>query len=477
MGGPSVAVQQLMPLGNGQVLALGTFGGYGGSVSSALVRINADGTADPTYKPLPDPAVSVNLGPGALRADGTAYLTSLINVPGLGNGYYLHRFFGDGSRDTSFNPFVFGNISFIEAAPDGSVFLAGAFTQVNGVSAPGIARVLPDGNVDPAFNAPAAGITGVNRVLAQPNGKLIVMGSFSGATGLFPSAGVARLNGDGSVDRVFSFIAGIGSSSVNSAALFPDGRVVIGGGFTQVNGVARASLAILQGDSIDPAFTLRPFGGTVPQGTNVGSYVVVITNSSGAVTSAPVLVSAPDHPGVLITNWASGIVSGAANFTDVLALPDGKFFVAGNNIFGNAPYFNRLNSDGSVDAGFNAGLASGVGTGNLGKMALTPGNGRIYLQRAAALQRHNATNGTLDASFNFRGISGTAVPGIADFAVAPDGKVVIGGSFTNYGGFPVTHIARLNPEGTFDGGFYPSLPNSVTAGCWSAIPSTAAPRV
>src|SRR5450432_4834626 len=52
--------------------------------------------------------------------------------------------------------------------------------------------------------------------------------------------------------------------------------------------------------------------------------------------------------------------------------------------------------------------------------------------------------------------------------VQQDGKILIGGAFTNLfpnGGGPITrnHIARLNPDGTLDTAFNPNADNDVTS--------------
>jgi hypothetical protein len=44
---------------------------------------------------------------------------------------------------------------------------------------------------------------------------------------------------------------------------------------------------------------------------------------------------------------------------------------------------------------------------------------------------------------------------ISTVAVQDDGKILIGGSFTNFGGQPYRGIARLNPNGSVDASFDP----------------------
>lgn len=46
--------------------------------------------------------------------------------------------------------------------------------------------------------------------------------------------------------------------------------------------------------------------------------------------------------------------------------------------------------------------------------------------------------------------------------VQPDGKILVGGSFTNIGGSNRNHLARLNADGTLDT-FNPNVNNTVHA--------------
>ncbi|HBE34377.1 MAG TPA: hypothetical protein DD990_24555, partial [Cyanobacteria bacterium UBA11368] len=62
---------------------------------------------------------------------------------------------------------------------------------------------------------------------------------------------MARLNGDGSVDTSFNPGTGI-NGSVNAIALGSDGKPLVGGYFSTVNGTTRNSIARLNGDgSVD----------------------------------------------------------------------------------------------------------------------------------------------------------------------------------------------------------------------------------
>ena len=76
-------------------------------------------------------------------------------------------------------------------------------------------------------------------------------------------------------------------------------------------------------------------------------------------------------------------------------------------------------------------------------------------QPRSCIGRLNA-DGTLDTGFN-PGAGGLAYHGVQCLAVQPDGKIVVGGNFETLGGQPRRCIGRLNSDGTVDPSFNPGL--------------------
>ena len=88
----------------------------------------------------------------------------------------------------------------------------------------------------------------------QPDGKVLIGGSFTSVNGTNRNR-IARLNADGSLDS--SFNPGTGANgAVRAIVVQPDGNVLIGGNFTTVNGVLRPYVARLYGDSVAPSMNI-----------------------------------------------------------------------------------------------------------------------------------------------------------------------------------------------------------------------------
>ncbi len=111
------------------------------------------------------------------------------------------------------------------------------------------------GDVDPTFTAGVGTSVNVDvrAVAVQPDGKVIIGGLFTQVNGVARGR-VARLNADGTLDTTFdTSIVGF-DISVRAVAIQSDGKVIIGG-HTTVNGVTRNGIARLNADgTLDTTF-------------------------------------------------------------------------------------------------------------------------------------------------------------------------------------------------------------------------------
>ena len=176
------------------------------------------------------------------------------------------------ARDTTFSPeFVNSTVEKILVLPDGTSLLGGWFSVLQDAAftvynRSGITLIQSNGTVDPTFadEGGATGGGGFNRledIARQPDGKVIVVGEFTTFNGQSRNR-IARLNADGTLDT--SFNVGTGANGTVAAMLVqPDGKIIIGGYFTQYNGAARGLLARLNADgTLDTSFVPLTFGST-----------------------------------------------------------------------------------------------------------------------------------------------------------------------------------------------------------------------
>ncbi len=89
----------------------------------------------------------------------------------------------------------------------------------------------------------------IGAIALQPDGKILVGGGLTEIGGV-PRSKLARLNEDGSVDASF---APNPDNWALSLVVQPDGRILVGGQFTQIGGRARSNLVRLGYGSPAPA--------------------------------------------------------------------------------------------------------------------------------------------------------------------------------------------------------------------------------
>jgi len=285
-------------------------------------------------------------------------------------------------------------------------------------------------------------------IAIQADGKVVITGNFS-EVGSDIRHGVARLNADGSVDETFGDATP--DSEVLAVAVQPDGRLLIGGGFTTVGGQPRHSLARLNADgTLDASFADPGFNGAIwsiavqPDGrilaggtfTLIGSHA---QNYFARLDANGAFDATFADPGLCCDPLVNTIALQANG--DVLI--GGAFSQAGgvNDHF----YFARFSSSGVFDPSFPAASFAP----QPGALMVAP-DGPIYLSNnGTGTMLKLEANGAPDGTFNSAVTDGE----IFSFALQPNGKILIGGTFANAGGAPHHALARLNADGSLDASF------------------------
>jgi PKD repeat protein len=155
-----------------------------------------------------------------------------------------------GVVDTAFNPNASGNVSVvIPSADPGSVYVAGSFTSIGGVTRSRVARInVADGSVVSAFNAGT--INAQVRDLRLVNGRLYIAGDFATVAGQSRSrlAAVDPTTGalHASPNLPFAGTHNGGGTNILKIDVTPDGgRVLAIGNFTSVAGQDRHQIALI----------------------------------------------------------------------------------------------------------------------------------------------------------------------------------------------------------------------------------------
>ncbi|MFO1499938.1 MAG: immunoglobulin domain-containing protein [Verrucomicrobiota bacterium] len=340
--GADNGISALIVQPDGKIVVGGEFTHFDGVARNRIARLNENGSLDPSFDPgsgLDGTRTPVVLGLELQNDSRILVAGSFTTVAGT-ERHHLARLETTGKLDASFDPkFEEGSgkwVFNVKVQNDGQIIAAGVFTKINGVIRSGIARFSGSGVLDTSFDAKfdefsavaaldllgnerivigglfVNAVTGefasvaalnsdgsyvpgfrretppdeqVNSVAVQGNGKILLGGYFKTIAGVARN-GIARLNSDGGLDGSFDPGLGVsGGSKTGLLTVFPqsDGKVMIGGDFTTVNRTARRGIARLFGEAeaINPVvITAEPTGQTVCAGASV-------TLSVGATGTGP----------------------------------------------------------------------------------------------------------------------------------------------------------------------------------------------
>ena len=349
---------------------------------------------------------------------------------GIDTDFALTRNNSDGTLDSSFGTAGIATTDLggaddqaFDAAllPDNGIVAVGR-TDALGIlkTAFGVVRYLPDGTPNPNFGTGGIVTTPIfgkgavaNAVGVQPDGKIVVAGFATNASGVDSDFALVRYNPDGSLDTTFgtggivTTDLGTQDDDARAVAIQPDGKIVVVGNTSDNIALARYK----PDGSLDPTFGSA--GVTISAlGTNVANGVALTSNGGiriAGTRGGDFMVAGFDANGALDPTFGSGGVvttdiSGGDDFAEDLTVDAaGRIIVVGratsSTILDMA--LARYTADGTLDTTF-------------------------------------ATNGIITADFHGRGEFGE------DVAVDSQGRIVAAG-YTANGADIEFALMRANP--------------------------------
>jgi uncharacterized delta-60 repeat protein len=463
------AISKIIIQPDGKILICGSFTSFNGTTTRGLTRLNADGTVDAAF--------NINLGLGAdlnifgmdLQPDGKIILGgSFTSFNGLAVGRII-RLNSTGTIDATFNNaktgFVNGIVQVIKYNAIDGIYVAGSFTgDYNGEVAKLNRLILlqPNGAINTGFDnvtgLPSSTFYTIEKAI---DGQIFLGGSFT-TYDATPRGRLLKVNNKGVLDIDFMSSGGVGASgNVLKVISLSSKKVMIFGSFTNFNGNAVGRIARLNEDgSLDTTFN---FGGTgftsnvrAAVELSDGSFIVggdfaKYNTSLGTTTRNKILKI--DANGVLDTSFDPNM---NGNVYSIAIDASGKILVGGNFTTVGGVSRNRLvrlNSDGTLDVAFAADVDANVDVilpeTTSSKIII---GGRFLNFNGVPvtyLVRINS-DGSLDASFNNSNGPNNFVYSLARQSL---GELLVGGSFTTFGGFSKRRFVRLTDAGAIDGAF------------------------
>lgn len=480
------AVRSIAAQADGRIFLGGDFQNLGTDARRGIALVNADGSLVTAF----DAGANGNVGGIALQADGKILVTGGFGTIGTQSRNFVARLSGypapqaltvpstirvqwlrsGGPELTSvfFNQSNDGGISWtglgygtriaggweitgVNLLTSDTVNAVGRTASGGGNGSSGLVETVATFPVlDPDFLPNPDGA--VFAMAMQPDGQIVAGGSFSDLDGS-PRANLARVGFDGVLDPGFTAST---DSSVRSIAVLNDGRLLIAGTFTLVNSASKVGLARLNPDgSTDLTFTIdvdaavncllvQPDGKILLGGA--------FSQCGGAARNRLARLNAD---GTLDATFDPGVTGNAVH--SLARQQNGDILIGGDftQVVGtNRNNLARINATGSLDVSFDPNV-----NGAVFAMVVQPGSGKITLGGGFSLVGTTARNffarvlssGAVDAGFD------PAPNGLVQTLVLQaDGKLVVGGEFDQLAGLARHKVARLNADDTVDGGFDPN---------------------
>lgn len=304
-------------------------------------------------------------------------------------------------------PLAFG----LAVQPDGRIVVAGYFDAVNGQPTPSLARLQPDGQLDPTL---VSGFSGppnaLGALLLQPREWMLASGPFASSPFL------ARYLPTGAMEPIDQFgpLTGLMVRQLSGAVLLPQ----------------------FVGPGLSTFYRLTP---------------------AGALDENYHLDVSQDLSALAVQRDGKVLLAGAL---DELYQDNVPYPVSG---------LARLNADGTVDAAFAPqvreegggwrGWVELIAVQEDGKILITGYFGEVNGVRCPGMARLHP-DGSVDTNFN----ASLSPPGFAlvrSMVIQADGKIILGGNFGEVNGQPIRWLARLHPDGSLDTSFRPAVDGPV----------------
>jgi uncharacterized delta-60 repeat protein len=293
------------------------------------------------------------------------------------------------------------------------------------------------------------------KLVVQEDNKIIIGGAFTTLNGSAVKP-LIRLNEDGTVDNTFQCAI----DEVTSFDLQSDGKLVA---------ITDSYFVRLNADgTLDGSFS---FGNYVPS----YSPIAIGPNDEIYYVSYSILFKVLKD-GADDNTFLSGTGTTDGSISSIDVQDDGKILLGGyfttyNGFTSNSIV--RVNTDGTVDEGFNVGVGP---TGQIHKLLVRENNNIII---GGQFWSYNNETGSLielnpDGSLH-KNIAYVTINDITSITETPDSKIVIGGTFTSVNYQHVYHIARFTADHILDATFLPQVsyanPNSmrISAGQGGAV--------
>jgi uncharacterized delta-60 repeat protein len=445
---------------DGKLIVGGDFTTYSGSASNFLVRINTNGTRDTTFTS----ALNSSVYTAAVQSDGKIVIGGAFGTVSAVSVPRLARLNSDGTRDTTWNPGSAGASNIVrdlKIQSDGKILAVGDFTLYSGSARNYIVRTETSGAIDSTFNVGTGLGNQAFNVHIQSDGKIITAGGFASYSGSSNNY-IVRINSNGTKDTTFTIGTGF-NQTVYISSLQPDGKIIAGGVFTSYSGSSNNYIARVNSNGTkDNTFNVGT-GLDINWTAGVTNAISYDTGNNIYLTSDNVTYSGSIVPrifklksdGTFDTTYNAG--AGLNRFGLANVVSGSRLYTAGtftNYKAAGATGITMISDSATLSSSFNPGIGFNNDVWAITKQS----TGRIIVGGAFTNYSGSSririvglnSNGTIDSGFNVGTAGATNI--VYALATQTDDKIIVGGQFTTYSGSSTstTRLMRLNINGNQD---------------------------
>lgn len=432
-----------------------------------IQRYNTDGSTDSSFTTINGISGPPDTTEISLLPDGKIFVAGNFQTYEGVTEHYITKRNADGSWDSSFDRGS-GNgadNTITKAIPlnNGQILISGYFDHYNETPSRHIAKLLPDGEIDPGFSVGTGFDDEVSFISETSSGKILVAGSFNTYNNI-PSKHIVLLNPDGTIDSSFQSGSGFVSSSGGSGSgitalqILSNGKILVSGSFVSYRGTPCHKLICLNPDgSRDMTFNTS----FLPAGHFVNNFIDLPEEGKVLVSLIYPNMWIYEHK-ILYKIGYDGSDDASfqapTNQYRILSMSlesSGNILIRDQYITEETDYndrFLRLGANGAIiqvfaDSAQTPGLLIGIGK------PIPLADGRFFTTATytsltgdffQGLVRHNP-DGSNDVTFE----TDTPITGVYDLFPQQD-KLIIAGQFVEVSGIGRNRIARLHSSGILD---------------------------
>jgi uncharacterized delta-60 repeat protein len=464
---------------SGQIIVSGTESlfRYNNQRKKGIVRLNSNGSYDNTFdaQEFLMAMQDAEIPQFVVQSDGKIVI-NLNGNSGVLKNYY--RLTSTGALDTSFvssNDFDGFILRLIEQ-PDGKIIIGGSYNNpLSGVTRNIIHRISPDGSIDLSFMPNTGTNFQISRSFVQQDGMILLLGKFTTYNDQF-APNMARIDVNGNLDTNFNFDTSIelGLQYLHYPIMQeqPDGKILISP--TRINYLHKSITRINRNGSLDTSFNCEV--GTIEDFDVLPDGRIMAVGSGGSFSNngGYKLLRLQGDGNVDMTYPLNTFNQPPLS---IELIPDGKVLVAGSfTNYNNSHAYSliRLNSDGTKDESFV--YNSPVDDNTTVLRTLTQPDGKILISFTSTWYHYTSIarlniDGTVDNTFTINEGSGDSdnISGFKNLILLEDGSILVKRFSNRFNYQPSPNLIKLNANGTWDNTFDVPDANQVTfyslAGC------------